>query len=132
MEIELHASATVSVELNTVGDLIEFARILDTRQVDFESELDWGGAARVFVDLKVHEVDWIECGDHRPYMRPDGEWSSWSDVIIVTHGHDSEIPGQMSTDDITKVEPQMLHQPSDYDWPAFDRAKRTRQSEGAQ
>lgn len=117
MEIELTGFATVSADVRTVGDLYEFAQILESRNIDPESELDWS-RSRVFVDLKVHDIDWIECGDHRPRMLPNGEWESWSDVILITHGHDSEISGQMTTDEVIE------HQPTDYDWPARDRAKR--------
>lgn len=113
MEIELHGHASVSADIRTVHDLIKFAHLLEIKQVDQESEVDFG-SPRLHVDLRVHEMDWIECGDHRPIMRPDGEWTSWSDVILITHGHDSEIPGQMTTDEI--IEPQHMHESTDYDW----------------
>ena len=122
MKIELQGFASVSAEVRTLADLIEFTQYLQDRHIDPESELDWG-SGWVWVDLKVHDVDWIQCGDHRPVKRPDGEWEEWSDVILITHSHDEQVPGQMTTDEV--VEPQEIHhQYTDYDWPSRDRQKR--------
>ena len=137
MEIELTGFATVSADIRTLGDLIEFIEILKDKHVDPDSELDWG-RGRLHVDLKVHEVQWIGCGDHYPVFREDGSFEDWSDVIIVTHGHEQEISGQMTIDDIDEPTPESTDcdcklcqsgvmgpaQRTDYDWPAIDRAKR--------
>ena len=104
MEIELTGFATVSADVRTLGDLIEFVEILKDKHVDADSELDWG-RGRLHVDLKVHGVEWIGCGDHYPVFRPDGSFEDWSDVIIVTHAHEQEIPGQMTIDDIEEPTP---------------------------
>ena len=89
MNVELTGFATVSADLTTVADLIEFAQLLQDKHIDPESELDWS-PGRVFVDLKVHDIDWIECADHRSVKNANGEYESWSDVILVTHGHEQD------------------------------------------
>ena len=126
MEIEIEATAAIVAEVNTVDDLRKLVAHLNKYNVANATEIELSSykGQRIYVTLtgdNCVEAEWIECGDHVP---PDRSY----DVIISTHAHDEQIPGQTTIDEV--IEPQSMHQPSDYDWPRRDREKRMAREQG--